>query len=138
MSLYAHGMAKEFKPCKRLFVCLYVYVCVFFVFVFVCVSVVLFALTHTQNNAVNISVNCLWPRTAIATAAISMLMGEEGALQSRRPEIMADAALLIVKGSHTGRFFIDDQVLIDAGASVEKINSYAVVSPNQVLLLFVC
>lgn len=44
---------------------------------------------------------------------------------------MADAAALIVQGNKSGQFFLDDQVLLDAGVSVEKINSYAVVSPSE-------
>eukprot|EP00002_Diphylleia_rotans_P012622 TRINITY_DN2472_c0_g1_i1.p1 TRINITY_DN2472_c0_g1~~TRINITY_DN2472_c0_g1_i1.p1 ORF type:complete len:282 (-),score=78.59 TRINITY_DN2472_c0_g1_i1:148-993(-) len=65
-----------------------------------------------------ISVNALWPRTYIATAAIEMIGGEEGMKQSRKPEIVADAAHAILsqpKGAYTGNFFIDDEVLLKFG-----------------------
>ena len=60
-----------------------------------------------------IPVNALWPRTAISTAAIEMLMGNESMSRCRKPEIMADAAYLILsrKGVEpTGQFYIDDEV----------------------------
>jgi citronellol/citronellal dehydrogenase len=78
-----------------------------------------------------ISVNCLWPRTAVATAAIGMLMGEVGMKNSRVPEVMADAAVIILKSKQSGKFFIDDQVLLDSGMSVAQLNKYAVVSASQ-------
>lgn len=61
-----------------------------------------------------ISVNSLWPRTAIATAAISMLMGEEAFKKSRKPEILADAAytlFLTPAGEITGQWLLDDDFL---------------------------
>ncbi|MDH3426516.1 MAG: NAD(P)-dependent oxidoreductase, partial [Acidimicrobiia bacterium] len=40
-----------------------------------------------------IAANCLWPKTIIATAAVQNLLGGDQAMaQSRRPEIVADAA----------------------------------------------
>src|SRR5688572_24326750 len=43
-----------------------------------------------------IAVNALWPRTAIATAAVQNLLGGEHAIKGcRKPEIMADAAYTI-------------------------------------------
>jgi citronellol/citronellal dehydrogenase len=40
-----------------------------------------------------IAVNCLWPRTIIATAAIEFAVGDRSTLRHcRKPEIMADAA----------------------------------------------
>jgi citronellol/citronellal dehydrogenase len=62
-----------------------------------------------------IAFNALWPRTIIATAAIGNLLGGEAAMaRSRKPEIMADAAhVILTKPSRecTGNFFIDDEVL---------------------------
>lgn len=61
-----------------------------------------------------ISVNSLWPRTAIATAAIGMLMGEEAFAKSRKPEILADAAhrlFLMAPGEITGQWLLDDDFL---------------------------
>lgn len=66
----------------------------------------------------NIAVNSLWPRTLIATAAINMLMGNEGLAQSRTPEIMADAAYEILKsdpGKLTGKMLIDEPFLRERG-----------------------
>ena len=44
-----------------------------------------------------IAVNALWPRTVIATAALNLLGGEETAKHGRTPEIVADAAVAILK-----------------------------------------
>ena len=58
----------------------------------------------------NISVNALWPRTAIATAAVQNLLGgDESIKRSRKDTIMSDAAYIIFTskpGEHTGNFFI--------------------------------
>src|SRR5690349_13387505 len=66
-----------------------------------------------------IAVNALWPRTAIATAAIKNLLGgEERMRRSRKPEIMADAAYEIFttpSRALTGRFLIDDTFLAERG-----------------------
>lgn len=64
--------------------------------------------------------SCLWPKTTIATAAIEMLFGDEGRKGSRSPEIMADAAHVILNRPArmvTGRFFVDEQVLRESGVS---------------------
>jgi citronellol/citronellal dehydrogenase len=74
-----------------------------------------------------VAVNALWPRTAIATAAIRMLGGLIAMEQCRTPEIMADAAHAIVaapSGARTGRFLIDDEVLAEAG--ITDFDRYAV------------
>lgn len=68
-----------------------------------------------------VAVNALWPRTLIATAAVRNLPGGE-ALEhgSRTPRIMADAAYAIVTRPSrecTGRFFIDEDVLREAGVT---------------------
>lgn len=66
-----------------------------------------------------VGVNSLWPRTIIATAAVQNLLGgDESMAKSRRPEIMADAAHAIFARparETTGNFFIDDEVLAEAG-----------------------
>ena len=67
-----------------------------------------------------IAVNALWPRTTIATAAIENVIGAELMQQSRKPEIMADAAhAILVREAKTctGNFFIDDEVLKAAGVT---------------------
>ncbi|HUP91996.1 MAG TPA: NAD(P)-dependent oxidoreductase [Solimonas sp.] len=75
-----------------------------------------------------IAANSLWPRTAIATAAIKMIGGDAVAKMSRTPEIMGDAAhAILTKPSRefTGNFCIDDLVLKAAG--VTDFAKYAVV-----------
>jgi len=68
-----------------------------------------------------IAANSLWPRTTIATAAVrNLLGGEEVVARSRTPEIMADAAheiLIRDPRECTGNFFIDDEVLAEAGVT---------------------
>jgi len=65
-----------------------------------------------------IAVNSLWPRTLIATAAVNMLMGEDGLAQSRTPAIMADAAYEILKSDPkklSGRCLLDEPFLKECG-----------------------
>ena len=68
-----------------------------------------------------IAVNALWPRTVIATAAVQNLLGgDETVRGSRKPDIMADAAHVILtrKSSEcTGNFYVDDDVLREAGVT---------------------
>ncbi|MEM0999246.1 MAG: NAD(P)-dependent oxidoreductase [Bacteroidota bacterium] len=75
-----------------------------------------------------ISVNALWPKTTIATAAVAHLPGGEELMQcSRTTEIMGDAAFEIVRatpGTHTGQFFVDEAVLRAAGMT--DFSHYAV------------
>jgi citronellol/citronellal dehydrogenase len=75
-----------------------------------------------------IAVNALWPRTAIATAAVKNLLGGTDVVKrSRKPEIMGDAAhAILVRPSTqcTGNFFIDDEVLKAEG--VTDLDIYAV------------
>lgn len=82
-----------------------------------------------------IAVNVLWPRTAIATAAvINVLGGEDMAKQSRKPEIVGDAARAIFlrdSRSCTGNFFLDEDVLRAEG--VQDFERYAV-TPGGPLL----
>jgi citronellol/citronellal dehydrogenase len=62
-----------------------------------------------------IAVNSLWPLTTIDTAAVRNILGGEAlASVSRKPEIMGDAAIAILKRPSracTGNFFIDEEVL---------------------------
>ena len=68
-----------------------------------------------------VAVNALWPRTAIDTAAISFIAGEETRQRrTRKAGIMADAAHAVVTRPSrecSGRFFIDDEVLAEAGVT---------------------
>ena len=72
-----------------------------------------------EFRAAGIAFNALWPRTAIATAAVRNLLGGEASIaHSRRPAIVADAACAILKRDSrtcTGNFFLDEEVLKDEG-----------------------
>ncbi len=72
-----------------------------------------------ELKAQRIAVNSLWPLTTIDTAAVrNVLGGDAMARVSRRPEIVADAAIEILKRPSTmcsGNFFIDEEVLREAG-----------------------
>ena len=74
-----------------------------------------------------VAVNALWPRTAIATAAIKNTLGGDSIMNiSRSPEIMADAAYVILtkdSKEFTGNFCIDDNLLADNG--VTDFSQYA-------------
>ena len=65
-----------------------------------------------------ISVNSLWPRTLIATAAVQNVLGGSAATsRSRTPEIVADAAYVVLTGRRSGEFLIDDEVLAEVGVT---------------------
>ncbi len=78
-----------------------------------------------------VGVNALWPRTAIATAAVSMLGGKAMMAMSRTPAIMADAAYAILTQpkTETGNFYIDDDVL--AANGMTDFDHYAVDPTKQ-------
>jgi citronellol/citronellal dehydrogenase len=85
-----------------------------------------------------VSVNALWPQTAIATAAIEMLGGSIAVRASRKPEIVADAVHWIVSqplsAGVSGNFFIDEDILRQKlGKTDREIAAYAV-SPGVPLL----
>ena len=85
-----------------------------------------------------IAVNGLWPRTAIATAAVKNVLGGEELMNiSRTPEIMADAAYEIFiqdPSSFTGHFCIDDLILYEAG--IRDFSKYADVPFDKLALDF--
>lgn len=59
-----------------------------------------------------IAANCLWPRTLIGTAAVQNLLGGDAGMRATRsPDIVADAAHLVLCGSASGECLIDDDVL---------------------------
>jgi citronellol/citronellal dehydrogenase len=74
-----------------------------------------------ELRGAGIAVNALWPRTVIATAAVEHLLGGADVLRgSRRPEIVADAAHVILtrpSRENTGQFFLDEDVLRAAGVT---------------------
>ena len=72
-----------------------------------------------EFRPLGIGVNSLWPRTAIATAALQMIPGVDIA-RCRTPEILADAAYVVLTSdakSTTGNFFIDDTLLREHGVT---------------------
>jgi citronellol/citronellal dehydrogenase len=74
-----------------------------------------------------IGVNSLWPRTAIATAALQMIPGID-VNKCRKPEILSDSAYFILTSdarSTTGNFFIDDELLAKHG--ITDLEKYSVV-----------
>ena len=80
-----------------------------------------------------IAVNSLWPRTAIATAALQMIPGVD-LKACRTPEILADAAYLILtsdarEAKNSGNFHIDDTLLAAHGQT--DLDRYAVTPGNR-------
>jgi citronellol/citronellal dehydrogenase len=82
-----------------------------------------------------VAVNALWPRTMISTAAVQNLLGGDFAMRgSRTPEIVADAAhVILTKPSRefTGQFAIVEDVLISAG--VTDFSPYQSVPDDELL-----
>lgn len=82
-----------------------------------------------------IGVNALWPRTVIQTAAVQNLLGGDHSMaRARRPEIVADAAHVVLSTSSrelTGQFLIDEEVL--RGAGVSDFSAYADVPDAELL-----
>ena len=72
-----------------------------------------------------IAVNSLWPRTAIATAALQMIPGVDTNM-CRKPEILSDAAWFILTSpaGNSGNFFIDDELLLSSG--VTDLDKYSI------------
>ncbi|HWS41255.1 MAG TPA: NAD(P)-dependent oxidoreductase [Arenimonas sp.] len=80
-----------------------------------------------------VAVNALWPKTVIATDAINMIPGVEIA-GCRKPEIVADAAVQILQQSFldaSGQFYIDEDVLLNAG--VNDFTAYAMDASKPLL-----
>jgi citronellol/citronellal dehydrogenase len=88
-----------------------------------------------EYRAAGIACNALWPRTTIATAAVEFALGGPAMMRrSRKPEIVADAAHEILTRparDYSGRFFIDDSILYEAG--VRDFGPYSV-EPGATLL----
>lgn len=73
-----------------------------------------------------IAANGLWPRKTVESAATTRIGGSDLIRRSRKPEIMADAFHAIVTRPSrecTGRFFLDDEALSEAG--VTDFTAYA-------------
>ncbi|XP_055306290.1 hydroxysteroid dehydrogenase-like protein 2 [Sitodiplosis mosellana] len=81
-------------------------------------SMCVLGMSHEYKG--EIGVNALWPKTAIATAAVEMLLGEDSSLYSRKPEIVADAAYGIFcrdPKTTTGNFYIDEDIVKENGVT---------------------
>ncbi|WP_420431451.1 SDR family oxidoreductase [Hyphobacterium sp.] len=82
-----------------------------------------------------IGANAIWPRTAVATAAIAnVLAGEDAFKNCRKPEILAETAYRVLEkpaAEFTGNFLIDDSFLVSEG--VTDLEQFAV-SPGEELL----
>jgi citronellol/citronellal dehydrogenase len=80
-----------------------------------------------------IAVNCLWPRTTIATAAIEFNFPDSIMRASRHPAIVADAAHhILTRNSRdcSGNFFVDEDLLREAGET--NFDQYAI-TPGEPL-----
>ena len=103
-------------------------------------------LTHGMAEELEnykIGCNTLWPRTAIATAAVQNLLGGGPVVNcSRTPEIMADAAYFILTSNSkktNDKFFMDDEVL--AANRVYDLSKYKVnanVKDHELIIDFMC
>ena len=78
-------------------------------------------LGHSVEYKGKIAVNALWPKTAIATAAVRNVIGGDAMMKRcRKPSVMADAAYFVLNEKFhdcTGNFFIDEDVLLDNGVN---------------------
>ena len=100
-------------------------------------SLVTLGLAEEAREA-GIAVNSLWPRTTSATAAVRNILGGDEAMRiSRTPQIMADAAhVVLTRGmdAGTGQFLIDDEVLASAG--ITDLSPYGGEAESLALDLF--
>ena len=62
-----------------------------------------------------IKVNSLWPKTLIETAAMNLFEGIDLEKDCRTADIVSDAALSIFSSEQTGQWFLDEEVLKQAG-----------------------
>src|SRR5215207_3545066 len=102
-------------------------------------TMITLGVAHDERDR-GVGANCLWPRTLIATAAVQNLLGGDRAIaMSRTPEIVADAARVILERDPreaTGNAYIDDEVLAESG--VTDLEGYrAAESGDLALDLFV-
>lgn len=88
-----------------------------------------------------VSVNSLWPRTIIATAAVEFTIGGKQLFnQARLPNIMADAAYEILRSEKraiSGRLMIDEEILREKGVTDFSKYRYADTEDELMVDLFV-
>ena len=86
-----------------------------------------------EMRTYGIASNTLWPRTAIATAAVQNLLGgDEMMARSRKPEVYADAAYAVMSRparEFTGNALLCEDVLLDSG--VTDLSVYDCVPGSQ-------
>ena len=89
-------------------------------------TIVTLGVARTEREH-GVAANCLWPLTAIATAAVQNLLGgEEGVARSRSPQIVADAAAIVLRrapSEYTGNAAIVEDVLAEEG--IADLTSYS-------------
>jgi NAD(P)-dependent dehydrogenase (short-subunit alcohol dehydrogenase family) len=83
-------------------------------------TIVTLGVAQTEREH-GVAANCLWPLTAIATAAVQNLLGgEEGVAHARSPQIVADAAGILLRRdptTYTGHAVIVEDVLAEQGTT---------------------
>merc|ERR1711990_1049834 len=81
--------------------------------------------------------NAIWPKTAIMTAAMVMMGGGDAiSAQCRTPEIMADAAYVILtrhSREFTGNFCVDEHLLREVG--VKDFSQYLAPGATEASLM---
>ncbi|HWH44185.1 MAG TPA: NAD(P)-dependent oxidoreductase [Thermoleophilaceae bacterium] len=90
-------------------------------------TIVTLGVAETEREH-GVAANCLWPLTAIATAAVKNLLGGDQAVaRSRTPEIVADAAGIVLgrdPRSYSGNAALVEDVLAEEG--VTDLGAYSV------------
>jgi len=82
-----------------------------------------------------IAVNSLWPMTAIATTAVEVHFPPEVYQASRKPDIMGEAAFLLLTSNSTevtGNLFTDEAVLVRHG--ITDLSKYALNKEKQLFM----
>lgn len=96
---------------------------------------------HQEFENYGVSVNSLWPRTIIATAAIEFSLGGKQLFsRARNPNIMADAAYQILISQNraiSGRLMIDEDILSESGVTDFSQYRYADSDDELMVDLFV-
>lgn len=79
----------------------------------------------------DIAVNCIWPRTAIWTAAMKMLGGDAASSGCRLDTIMSDCAYgILTKGTDYNGNFVVDQEFLEQEYGITDFSSYRA-NPDQ-------
>lgn len=90
----------------------------------------------------SVGINTLWPRTTISTAPVKNLLGGDEMMNiSRTPDIMGDAASIILKADPlkcTGKNFIDDEVLASMDIDIEQYRYNKNVKEKDLMPDFFC